>query len=236
MDYFQLLLLAHVIGDFTLQTDSIFRLKQKSAWGVPLHVLICSLVNVALFYPLLDRLAIWLVILFIALVHFTLDRTKLFLALFHARDGLGYFFIDQALHLLSLLGGAWYLQATLPQQTFWLTPWLTTTLSALVIAAFAAPPIIHYIQLGMAGVTVRLKGHGFPSFRHRLPGILSRLLATLGLILGGWYNLFVLTLLSALVLPTPAPGRSRRYRYAELAVGAAITFFCALFAWYVRAR
>ncbi len=236
MDFFQLLLLAHVIGDFPLQTDSLFRLKQKSAWGVPLHVLICSLVNVAIFFPLLDRPAVWLVILFIALVHFTLDRTKLSLALFHARDGLGYFFIDQGLHLISLLGGAWYLQATLPQASYWLSPRLTTTMTALVIAGFSAPPIIHYIQFDIAGKTARLKDHAFPAFRHRLPGILSRLLATLGLILGGWYNLLVLTLLLTLVLPSPAPGRNPRDRHAELAVSAAITFFCALLAWYMRAR
>jgi hypothetical protein len=234
MDFFQLLLLAHITGDFTFQTDRIYRLKQKSPWGVPLHVLICTLVNVVVFHPLLHSAAIWLTIVFIALVHFTLDRTKLFLAVFRAKDGLGYFFIDQGLHLLSLLGAAWYLQRVLPATNFWLTPETTVNLTALLVAGFAAPPIIFYIQRAIAGRSSLLKNPAFPSFRHRLPGILARMAATLGLILGGWYNLFILALATLLVLPMNKAAKDKRSLTAEMVTSAAIVVFAALYSWYVR--
>ncbi|HNW59330.1 MAG TPA: DUF3307 domain-containing protein [bacterium] len=234
MDYFQLLLLAHVIGDFTLQTDTIFRLKQKSPWGVPLHVLICSLVTAALLHPLLGRPALWLALVFIALVHFTLDRTKLFLAAFRAKDGLGYFFTDQALHVLSLLGTARYLQWALPHESFWLSPALTVDLTALVVAGFAVPPILNYIQRALA-VRGRQASHPpFPSFRRRLPGILSRMIATAGLLLGGWYVFLVLALLTALVAPMTAPGKHKGYLAAELVTSSAVVLFAALITWYLR--
>jgi hypothetical protein len=234
MDYFQLLLLAHILGDFTFQTDSIYSLKQKSPWGVPIHVLICSLANAAVLHPLLSYAAVWLAIAFIAVIHIALDRTKLFLTVFREKDGLGYFFIDQALHLMSLLGAAWYLQKSLPQATFWLSRGLAVTLTALNMAAFAAPPIIFYIHRAIAKPADHLKSYHFPGFLHRLPGVVSRFLATLGLILGGWHNLLVLTLLSAFILPLPGPSRNKRYLRSELAVSCAITLFSALIAWYVR--
>ncbi|HOT98851.1 MAG TPA: DUF3307 domain-containing protein [bacterium] len=235
MDYFQLLLLAHVIGDFVLQTDTIFRLKQQSPWGVPLHVLICSLVTAALLHPLLGRPAFWLALLFIALVHLALDRTKLFLAAFHAKDGLGYFFIDQGLHLLSLLGAARYLQWALPQQGFWLGTGLTVTLTALTAAGFAVPPILFYIQRALSVPGVPRSNPAFPSFRRRLPGILSRLLATLGLLVGGWYLLLTPVLLSALVEPMTTPDHNKRYLTAELITSSTFVLFFALLAWYLRA-
>ncbi len=235
MDYFQLLLLAHVIGDFVLQTDTIYRLKQQSPWGVPLHVLICSLATAVLLHPLLGRPALWLALFFIALVHLTLDRTKLFLAAFHARDGLGYFFIDQGLHLLSLLGTARYLQWALPQQDFWLGTRLTVTLTALTIAGFAVPPILAYIQRALARRITLRAAPAFPSFRRRLPGILSRVLATLGLLLGGWYLLLTPLLLSALVAPMTRPDPDKRYLTAELVTSSTLVLFCALLAWYLRA-
>lgn len=233
MDFFQLLLLAHIIGDFTLQTDAIFRLKKRSPWGVPLHVLICSLVNAAVLFPLLPHPQIWLAITGIALAHFALDRTKLLLTVIRVKDGLGYFFIDQALHLLSLLGAAWYLQHSLPVTVSWIDPQLVVRLTAVNIAAFAAPPIIYYFHHSIAAARDAHQDHHFPTFMQRLPGILARALATAGLLADGWHNLLALLLLYALWWPQPTPDRHPAYRITELFCSIAITLFTALLAWYL---
>lgn len=233
MDFFQLLLLAHIIGDFTLQTDAIFRLKKRSLWGVPLHVLICSLVNAAVFFPLLPHPQIWVVIIGLALAHFALDRTKLLLTVIRVKDGLGYFFIDQALHLLSLLGAAWYLQHTLPMTVSWIDPHLVVRLTAVNIAAFAAPPIIFYFHHSIAAARDAHQQHHFPTFEQRLPGILARALAVAGLLAGSWYNLLALLLLYPLWRPQPTPDHHPAYRITELLCSASITLFAALIAWYL---
>ncbi len=235
MDFFLTLYLAHVIGDFPLQTDAIFRLKQKSTWGVTVHVLVCTLVNIVLLAQMLEHLFIWLTILFIAVIHITLDRTKMFLAVFRDKDGLGYFFLDQGLHLLSLMLAAWYVLQVLPPSAIaiWLPrPWIIS-LTALFIAAFAIPPVTFYVQRSLFTKRDAIRNMPFPSCKQRLPGALIRFCATLGLILGGWYVLLYLSNLLSYIFPTPVPSKLLKYRIAETGVNLAITLFCGVFAWHL---
>lgn len=234
MDFFLTLYLAHIIGDFPLQTDAIFRLKQKSLWGVVVHVLVCTAVNIIVLWQMLTHAFVWLTILFIAVVHIALDRTKIFLAVFRAKDGLGYFFLDQSLHLLSLMLAAWYLlQVLQPSEIIvWLPQSWIISLTALCIAAFAIPPVIYYVQRSLPSSRDPVKQMPFPSFRERFPGTLFRFFATLGLIFGGWYLLLYLVNFLSFVFPTPIPSKQKKYRFAEVAVNFAITLFCGLFAWY----
>ena len=51
MNFFYLLLLAHVVGDFPLQNDAIFRLKQKSMMGVVVHVAVFAAVALIILSP-----------------------------------------------------------------------------------------------------------------------------------------------------------------------------------------
>ncbi|MBN2357677.1 DUF3307 domain-containing protein [candidate division KSB1 bacterium] len=216
MDFFQILLLAHIIGDFPLQTDAIYRLKQKSYWGVILHVAVCTIVNIIMLFQFLTSYATWIAILFLALFHFALDRTKILLTVFKAKDGLRYFFIDQAFHILSLYIAALWLQRmyqglTLPSSNID----LIIILNALFAAAFAVPPILYYTQKKIKKWYRLQSNFEFPAAYERLPGSLARFLGTLGLLLGGWYALL---LLLPVIVPYIAPqnrSRGRVYRNSE---------------------
>ncbi len=209
MDYFQLLLLAHIIGDFPLQTDAIYRLKQKTYWGVVLHVIVCTIINIIILFQFLNSVAIWGVIGFLAIFHFTLDRTKILLAVFKAKDGLRYFFIDQLFHLISLyISAVWLtLMYKTPVPQIHVKMEFIIALNALLMAAFVVPAILYYTHKKIKIWYHLQEPFAFPTAKERLPGSLARLLATGGLILGRWYALL---LLLAAIIPFLAPqNRSR---------------------------
>lgn len=220
MNFIQLLILAHIVGDFPLQTDAIYRVKQKSFGGMILHVAVCTIVNIIFLFPFLLSYATWLAILFLALFHFTLDRMKILLTIFKAKDGLGYFLIDQFIHFLSLfITSVWlqrmYTGSIALEQT---RIELIIALTAILAAAFVVPPILFYIQKNVKHFYRLDINFSFPSEHERLPGSIARFFATLGLILGGWYFLFFI---AAIVIPWIAPqNRSRAsvYRRSELVV------------------
>ncbi|MCI0398497.1 MAG: DUF3307 domain-containing protein, partial [Chloroflexi bacterium] len=73
MDTLATLLLAHLIADFPLQTNRIYALKIRSNAGIALHVGIHLAVTILL---LKNALADWLLLLILAVSHFTLDWLK----------------------------------------------------------------------------------------------------------------------------------------------------------------
>jgi hypothetical protein len=99
MVLFWRLLLAHLIADFPLQTDAVFAVKKDQRWGVILHATIFGLTAVLLTRPYLNHTEMWLGLVFLWSGHIAIDKTKLVLSGRGGRDHLGYFLIDQALHI-----------------------------------------------------------------------------------------------------------------------------------------
>jgi Protein of unknown function (DUF3307) len=91
------LLLSHLVGDFPLQTNQIYRLKSQSWVGIALHVAIHVIVTALL---IRRPLSVWPMLLLLAVLHFSIDLLKVRLPL--KRQSLG-FLLDQAAHLLVLL-------------------------------------------------------------------------------------------------------------------------------------
>jgi hypothetical protein len=77
MFLFLRLLLAHFIGDFPLQFDSIFKMKQKGWTGCIPHVLIIVACCIALSWPYLGNPLMWAFIAFIGVTHLIQDSMKL---------------------------------------------------------------------------------------------------------------------------------------------------------------
>jgi hypothetical protein len=99
MVLFWRLVLAHVAADFALQTDAVFRVKKRFSWGVLLHGAIFALTSILAAIPYLNILPLWGGLIFLWLFHVAVDRAKLALSVSAQRDHLGYFLLDQLLHL-----------------------------------------------------------------------------------------------------------------------------------------
>lgn len=76
MHIFLKLALAHLIGDFILQFEELFRLKVKSLWGHLLHALTHALVSLLILWPFLDRAEVWGFVLAASALHGIQDIVK----------------------------------------------------------------------------------------------------------------------------------------------------------------
>jgi len=189
--FFLLLLAGHLISDFLVQTSSIARNKGSRAGTLSLHGLWTYVVHALVLFPfwscaVLGGLAA------LALLHMAIDWLKP--RVYPEKGGtLRSFFLDQGLHLLTLLGFAWIMGARgLPEassagQTS-LDPYVR---AALVAAGFAFN--------GKGGATVvRLVLDRFPELGDSLRegrgpyatgatiGFLERFILYLLVLLGQW--------------------------------------------------
>lgn len=101
------LLLSHLVGDFPLQTNQVYRLKNKSWLGIVLHAVI-HVVTAALL--LRDPLRVWPLLALLGILHFLIDLIKLRIPTKHQSLG---FLVDQLAHLIVLwsLAQVWTLHA-----------------------------------------------------------------------------------------------------------------------------
>ncbi|MFA6600347.1 MAG: DUF3307 domain-containing protein [Candidatus Omnitrophota bacterium] len=99
MPLFLKLYLAHLIADFVLQFDELYRLKVRSRWGHILHVFIHFLISCALAAPYLGYRSVELFIVSVTLIHYIQDHIK-YRAQKDRHKMFAAFVIDQILHLL----------------------------------------------------------------------------------------------------------------------------------------
>lgn len=97
IDFFLIFVLAHLIGDFVLQTDKIALKKSQGVNGVAIHCAIVCAVQVAL----LSIFGLYGVLagILCGIAHFLLDNVKNMLNKYFARLQSVYFLIDQAAHI-----------------------------------------------------------------------------------------------------------------------------------------
>lgn len=94
------LVLAHLIGDFILQFEELFRLKVKSLWGHLLHALTHAIVSLLILWPYLDLPSVWVFVLAASVLHGLQDimkyrsmSNKPFFFLIFVADQIGHFLI-----------------------------------------------------------------------------------------------------------------------------------------------
>lgn len=126
------LLIAHLFADFPLQTNALARLKEKHWLGVFLHALV-HIVIMALLLAQRDRY--WPLILGVGAAHFVIDAIKL---LYPSIKGIGYFLLDQLLHVAILYLAAAWAQAIWQPAPLGILPdaWLLPLLMGALIPAF----------------------------------------------------------------------------------------------------
>jgi hypothetical protein len=187
------LLLAHLIADFPLQTDSVFAVKKGRGWGVFLHGTIFGLVAILLAKPFLKMEAVWGGLFILWLSHIAIDKGKLILVGGGRNDHLAYFLLDQALHigsvvLIGLLLNripeikviAQDLEAGVP---------LVKLGIAYVISVWGSPLICFYIHKAIS--SEKLEFTGEQSSLWRLMGYAERWMLTTIVAVGG--RLFILS-------------------------------------------
>lgn len=96
MNLIAALLLSHLIGDFPLQTNQIYRLKSRSWLGILLHAVVHVVVTALL---IRQPLSVWPLLVWLGVLHFLVDLIKLRAPV--KRQWLG-FLLDQAAHLITL--------------------------------------------------------------------------------------------------------------------------------------
>ncbi|MCL4266002.1 MAG: DUF3307 domain-containing protein [Anaerolineae bacterium] len=96
MTIFLTLLLAHLLGDFPLQTNRIFRMKVQGPKGLALHAAIHVLVTALLIQNFWQ---VWPTLFILGILHYLTDWAKLRYANDPLTPG---FILDQAIHVLTL--------------------------------------------------------------------------------------------------------------------------------------
>ena len=100
-------LLAHLIGDYPLQTKRLVLAKQHLP-GLTLHVGIHWITLTVLTWPVYSD--VWPAVAAIAIAHFCIDAFKNYLGHQHPHWFIGPYFLDQTLHLTSLAFAALWVQ------------------------------------------------------------------------------------------------------------------------------
>ncbi|MDC7998336.1 DUF3307 domain-containing protein [Gilvibacter sediminis] len=125
------LLLAHILTDFVFQTKATVAHKQAKkarSWFLYFHALLAGILT----YLLLQQWTNFLVPIVVTITHFFIDLWKLN----KKQDNLKVFLLDQALHLLVLVGAWWYLNPAATSFSELLTELSTNTSFLVVLAAY----------------------------------------------------------------------------------------------------
>ena len=99
MFLFYRLLLAHIIADFPLQTNQIFKVKTNTEWGVLIHTLIVLIFSILFTFPYLEDPKVIIIILVIFLSHTVIDKLKMEYSKKTKNQSIRILLLDQALHI-----------------------------------------------------------------------------------------------------------------------------------------
>lgn len=130
---FASLLLAHLVADFPLQTNTIFRLKAESSFGIGLHVFIHVLVMICVIEPSLHMCGL---LASIAVLHFGCDWLKV---QYTDPNDIISFCVDQLGHVAILTAGCQVFAMAQSRLS------LRFTLPALIYVAIPAAVVLMFV-------------------------------------------------------------------------------------------
>ena len=216
LSIFWMFVLAHLLGDYPLQTDWLVSVK-RTWWGLSLHVgihLLMLLILAGRGLPIL-----WPYLVTLAVVHYAIDFFKNWLSRTRPQWVNGPYIFDQFLHLLSLVIVAGWVQ-TIPTAQQIIAPFLFSTAWTALLIGLLFCTVVWYIS-------ERVLTHATPGYQRevivrRWPRIFVRAtLFFLLLWLGEGAGLLVLPLS---LLPYANPG----FRSRAALTDAAVALFSAL--------
>ena len=97
MFLFYRLLLAHIIADFPIQTNQIFKVKTNTEWGIRTHTLIVLIFSILFTFPYLEDPKVIIIIIIIFLSHTVIDKLKMEYSKKTKNKSIRILLLDQAL-------------------------------------------------------------------------------------------------------------------------------------------
>lgn len=191
--------LAHLVGDYILQWNSLAAWKSRSLAGVTVHCLVVLAVTWLFILPFNSSWWPW--VLFIGFAHFIIDSVQLKIKL--PIPELARFALDQAAHILvislALVGGGYVETAVLLQNSL---AWLQNDLLLIYLLGYAFVTMPAWVLVKFTAYGL-VQG-GAPQFggSSKYLGILERLLMTT-FVAVGQYLLVPLVILPRLVMEWP---------------------------------
>jgi len=152
---------AHLLADFTLQTNLINRLKRRSRWGLVLHCLthlamylLFTWNYLNMFWVNYDSVKIkgWVCLIVITLLHYLQDHWRVFtITRYHTKDGTLHFLWDQFVHFGILFAFSPVLGFTF-NGDFFPEKWVVL-ISAFVLISHAGTILIYFIEKDTYGAS-----------------------------------------------------------------------------------
>lgn len=99
---FYRLLLAHMLGEFPLQTSKISQFKQRNFWGIIFHSVIYTLIILIFCLPCIA--GFWPYILIIGITHILIEQARVSAIRYLKKDNLWTFLAKQILHIVIIYG------------------------------------------------------------------------------------------------------------------------------------
>lgn len=234
MFIFLRLLLAHFIADFPLQFSKVYELKLKKAWGSFIHsgivVLVCIVMNI----PFLHIPQLWVVVLWIWLIHGLQDWLKVTYCEKVKKDNLWIFMLDQMLHI-ALISVVFLIPklnfTSIPHENSLLlriynNDTLVIYLMGYIFACFGGI----FINLYMKEAFLKIPFEEIPSGRIKYLGMFERALIMIPVLAGGYW--FFLIPLIWVVRAQMTRKRGKIF-YVDLVINTIIAVFVSAIVWIV---
>lgn len=190
MDLFWRLILAHFVGDFTLQTNKIAKWKRESVWGVLFHSLIFFVIGALLTFQRANEIWVeilgvelggWMCLGILTALHYLEDNWRVWtISRFNSPDSFGFFLWDQFIHYLMIFIFTPLDASITPER------WVIVAI-IYVLAAHFMTIFIYYIEKDVLGQAVIRSDLKYYSIIERLA------IVSLFLLPGNWW-LFMIAL------------------------------------------
>lgn len=194
---FYQLLLAHLIADFPLQFNELFKLKVKSKWGVLLHCAIVGVISGLFLFPYIFTPQMWFGIIILVTAHFIIDYIRILFTNKTHLDNLWMFLLDQFSHIAIVwLVSLMIISIDIPPLTIsdfiegvMYDKKIIVTASGFIAAGYFGAIVIHYLK------KIFIKEYINQSLLTKRYGIIERVLVMILILMPGLFFLFIPTVL-----------------------------------------